>query len=316
MAREIGEIMKKDFQYGGMAVIEGVMMRGKDKAAVAVRRMDGTIQVEHETINDHAKRFPFLKWPFIRGTFVLIDSLALGIKMLNKSANMSVEEEEEELSAMEMLLTGLFALVLAIILFVILPTAIVHYTAAYIGGVLEQNLVEGVIRVGFFLLYVYLISKMEEIDRVFMYHGAEHKAIFTLEAGEELTVENSRKYTTSHPRCGTSFLLTVMVISIVVFALLGEGTLFYRIWSRLAVLPIVAGLGYEFIKFSGNCYEKKWARILMAPGLWLQKLTTREPDDTQLEVALAALKAVLPAVETVEDEHMDIVREIGCAGVN
>ena len=316
MAREIGEIMKKDFQYGGMAVIEGVMMRGKDKAAVAVRRMDGTIQVEHETINDHAKRFTFLKWPFIRGTFVLIDSLALGIKMLNKSANMSVEEEEEELSAMEMLLTGLFALVLAIILFVILPTAIVHYTAAYIGGVLEQNLVEGVIRVGFFLLYVYLISKMEEIDRVFMYHGAEHKAIFTLEAGEELTVENSRKYTTSHPRCGTSFLLTVMVISIVVFALLGEGTLFYRIWSRLAVLPIVAGLGYEFIKFSGNCYEKKWARILMAPGLWLQKLTTREPDDTQLEVALAALKAVLPAVETVEDEHMDIVREIGCAGVN
>ena len=136
-----------------------------------------------------------------------------------------------------------------------------------------------------------------------MYHGAEHKAIFTLEAGEELTVENSRKYTTAHPRCGTSFLLTVMVVSIVVFALLGEGTLFYRIWSRLAVLPIVAGLGYEFIKFSGNCYDKKWARIIMAPGLWLQKLTTREPDDTQLEVALAALKAVLPAAESVEEEE-------------
>lgn len=309
--------MEKDFQYGGMAVIEGVMMRGRDRAAVAVRGADGTIQIEQEAVNDHGARFPFLKWPFIRGTFVLIDSLALGIKMLNKSANMSVEDEEEELSAMEMLLTGLFALGLALLLFVILPTAIVHYTAAYIGGVLEQNLVEGVIRVSFFLLYVYLISKMEEIDRVFMYHGAEHKAIFTLEAGEELTVENSRKYTTAHPRCGTSFLLTVMVISIVVFALLGEGTLFYRIWSRLAVLPIVAGLGYEFIKFSGNCYDKKWARVIMAPGLWLQKLTTREPDDTQLEVALAALKAVLPAAESVEEEELvDTARGISRAGVN
>ncbi|HPF44639.1 MAG TPA: DUF1385 domain-containing protein [Syntrophomonadaceae bacterium] len=295
--------MKKDFQYGGMAVIEGVMMRGKDMAAVAVRSNDGTIRVEQEPIKDYSARFPLLKWPFIRGTFVLIDSMVLGIKMLNKSANMSMDEEEEELSTTEMLMTGLFAFLLAIILFVILPTAIVHYIASFIGGVLAQNLVEGIIRVAFFLLYVYFISKMNEIDRVFMYHGAEHKAIFTLEAGETLTIENSRKYTTSHPRCGTSFLLTVMVISIVVFALLGEGTLFYRIWSRLAVLPVVAGLGYEFIKFSGNCYDKKWAKILMAPGLWMQKMTTREPDDSQLEVALTALKAVLPVEIIIEDEH-------------
>ncbi|HNX28143.1 MAG TPA: DUF1385 domain-containing protein [Syntrophomonadaceae bacterium] len=307
--------MKKDVQYGGMAVIEGVMMRGKNKVAVAVRRPDGTIELEQEAIKDHAARFPFLKWPFIRGTFVLIDSMVLGIKMLNKSANMSMDEEEEELSSTEMLLTGLFAFLLAIVLFVILPTAIVHYVAAFIGGVLAQNLVEGIIRVSFFLIYVYAISRMNEIDRVFMYHGAEHKAIFTLEAGEELTIENSRKYSTSHPRCGTSFLLTVMIISILVFALLGEGTLFYRIWSRLAVLPVVAGLGYEFIKFSGNCYEKRWARILMAPGLWMQKMTTREPDDKQLEVALTALKAVLPAEAITEEDIID-ARETSWAGVN
>ncbi len=308
--------MKKDMQYGGMAVIEGVMMRGKDKVAVAVRKSDGTIELEQEKINDNAARFPFLKWPLVRGTFVLIDSMVLGIKMLNKSANMSMDEEEEELSTTEMVGTGLLAFLLAVVLFVVLPTAIVYYTANILGGVLAQNLVEGIIRVSFFLIYVYAISRMNEIDRVFMYHGAEHKTIFTLEAGEELTVENSRKYTTLHPRCGTSFLLTVMVISILVFALLGEGTLFYRVWSRIAVLPIVAGIGYEFIKFSGNYYENRWAQIIMAPGLWLQKLTTREPDDEQLEVAIAALKAVLPVEVTQEEDIIDETQKISWAGAN
>ena len=213
--------------------------------------------------------------------------------MLNKSANMSLGEEEEELSTMEIFLTGLIAFVLAILLFVVLPTTIVHWTSQFLGGVFVQNIVEGFLRIGFFLLYVYVIAKMDEIDRVFMYHGAEHKSIFTYEAGEELSVENARKFTTLHPRCGTSFLLIVMIISILVFALLGEGTLFYRIWSRLAVLPIVAGLGYEFIRFSGKYYNNRWARFIITPGLWLQKLTTREPDDSQLEIALAALKAVI-----------------------
>jgi uncharacterized protein YqhQ len=171
------------------------------------------------------------------------------------------------------------------------------------------------LRITFFLLYVYAISRMEEIDRVFMYHGAEHKSIFAYEAGEELTVENARKYPTLHPRCGTSFLLIVMVISILVFVMLGDGSLFYRVWSRLAVLPIVAGLGYEFIRFSGKYYHNRWARIIIAPGLWLQKLTTREPDDQQLEVALEALKAVLPVeVKDVQKdaelglEHMQLAR--------
>lgn len=285
--------MSKNVQYGGMAVIEGVMMRGPDTTSIAVRKPDGSIELETEPVKNIANRYSFLKWPLIRGTYVLIDSISVGIRMLNKSANMSLGEEEEELSTMEIFLTGLVAFVLAILLFVVLPTAIVHWTSQLLGGVFVQNIVEGFLRIGFFLLYVYGISKMDEIDRVFMYHGAEHKSIFTYEAGEELSVENARKFTTLHPRCGTSFLLIVMIISILVFALLGEGTLFYRIWSRLAVLPIVAGLGYEFIKFSGKYYNNRWARFFITPGLWLQKLTTREPDDSQLEVALAALKAVI-----------------------
>ncbi len=284
--------MKKP-SYGGMAVIEGVMMRGPDTSAVAVRRPDGMIELETEPVKSLATKYPFLKWPFVRGTFVLVDSMVVGIRMLNLSANLSMDEEEEELTAKEIFFTGLFAFVLAIVLFIALPTAIVHFTSQFLGGVVAQNIVEGIIRITVFLLYVYLISKMEEIDRVFMYHGAEHKTISTYEAGEDLTVDNARKYTTLHPRCGTSFLLIVMVISIFVFVLLGEGTLFYRVWSRLAVLPIVAGLGYEFIKFSAKWYGHKWANILIAPGLALQRLTTREPDDSQLEVAITALKAVL-----------------------
>lgn len=290
---------------GGMAVIEGVMMRGPQYTSIAVRKADGSIEIEKEPVKGLPRHWSFLKWPFIRGTYVLIDSMAVGIRMLNKSANLSMPEEEEELSPAEMLATGLFAFGLAILLFVILPTAVVHFTQDYIGGIVAQNLVEGVLRVAFFLLYVYAISRMEEIERVFMYHGAEHKSIFAYEAGEELTVENARKYPTLHPRCGTSFLLIVMVVSILVFVMLGDGSLFYRIWSRLAVLPVVAGLGYEFIRFSGKYYHNRLARVVIAPGLWLQKLTTREPDDQQLEVALMALKAVVPAEETAADKSSE-----------
>lgn len=288
--------MSEKISYGGMAVIEGVMMRGPGETALAVRKPDGSIEIEKEANSTLGTRYPFLKWPFIRGSYALIESMVVGIRMLNKSANMSMAEEEEELSAAEILVTGLVAFVMAIVLFVALPTAVVHFTKQYIGGVWGQNLVEGVIRIIFFFAYVYGISKMKEIERVFMYHGAEHKSILALEAGEELTVANARRYSTRHPRCGTSFLLVVMVVSILVFALLGDGTLFYRVWSRIAVFPIVAGLGYEFIRFSGKCYQKRWASLLIAPGLWLQQLTTREPDDDQLEVALEALRAVL--VET------------------
>lgn len=285
--------MEKKTTYGGMAVIEGVMMRGASSTALAVRKPDGSIELETELLKDYTARYPVLKWPFVRGTFVMIDSMVVGIKALNKSANMSLAEEEDQLGAGEIVVTMLIAFGLAILLFVALPTALVHFTQKYLGGIMMQSLVEGVIRLAFFLLYVYSISRINEIGRVFMYHGAEHKSISAYEAGEELNVENARKFSTLHPRCGTSFLLIVMVISIVIFALLGKGTLFYRIWSRIAVLPIVAGLGYEYIKVSANYQTRSWAKVLMAPGLWLQKLTTREPDDDQLEVAISALKAVL-----------------------
>jgi uncharacterized protein YqhQ len=297
--------MEKKPNYGGMAVIEGVMMRGPKETALAVRKTDGSIQVEKEPNSDLGKRYPFLKWPMIRGSYVLIESMVVGVRMLNKSANLSIEEEEEELSAKEIFFTGLVAVVMAMVLFVALPTALVHFTKQFLGGVVSQNIVEGVIRITFFFIYVYAISKMKEIERVFMYHGAEHKTILAYEAGEELTVANVRKYGTMHPRCGTSFLLIVMVISILVFALLGDGTLFYRVWSRIAVFPIVAGLGYEFIRFSGKCYQNRWAQYVITPGLWLQKLTTRQPDDGQLEVALAAFQAVL-----LEDEASNAVPEI------
>lgn len=302
--------MAKKFQYGGMAVIEGVMMRGPNKTAVAVRKTDGNIELEEEPVNNLAGRYPFLKWPFIRGTYVLIDSLVVGMRMLNKSASMSIEEEEEELTAREIFVTGVLAFAMALLLFVVLPTGIVHFASRYLGGVITQNLIEGIIRITFFLLYVYAISKMDEIERVFMYHGAEHKSIFTYEAGDELTVANARRYSTLHPRCGTSFLLIVMVISILVFAMLGEGSLFYRVWSRIAVFPIVAGLGYEFIKFSGQYYHSKWARIIITPGLWLQKLTTREPDDSQLEVALTALKAVLEDKTAINSNVEDMTKVV------
>lgn len=294
--------MGKTFQYGGMAVIEGVMMRGANCSAVAVRKPDGTIEVETELNSTLKQRYPILGWPMVRGTYMMIDSLSVGIRMLNQSANMSMEDEDEELSAREMLFTGLIAFLLAMVFFVALPTGIVHYTSQFLGGNLTQNLVEGAIRILLFLAYVYAISRMQEIERVFMYHGAEHKTIYTYEAGEELTVENASCHSTLHPRCGTSFLLIVMVVSILVFALLGEGSLFYRIWSRIAVLPIVAGLGYEFIKFSGKYYHNRWARLIITPGLYLQKLTTREPDASQLEVAITALKTVLQKDSLTEKE--------------
>lgn len=295
---------EKKYPYGGMAVIEGVMMRGPIRTSIAVRKTDGTIQVDEEPNSTLNRRFPFLKWPFIRGTYVLIESLVVGIRMLNHSANMALEEDGEELSWWEILITMTIAFGLAILLFMILPTAIVHFVSGYLHGVWVQNLVEGVIRITFFFLYVWAISRMPDIARVFMYHGAEHKTIFAYEAGDCLTVENVRKYSPLHPRCGTSFLLIVMVISIVVFAMLGEGTLWYRIWSRLIVMPIVAGLGYEFLKFSGKYYGSGWLKFLIAPGLWMQHLTTREPDDSQLEVAIAALNKLLDLDESGQPQIM------------
>lgn len=284
--------MDKKFQYGGQALIEGVMMRGPERTAIAVRRPDGEIVVESNPHPLPKSRNKVLGWPLVRGVAVLIDSLVLGIKAMNRSAEL-VLDEGEELSELEIVFTVFFALLLAVFLFVVIPTVIVHLAKDWLEGVVWQNLVEGVIRVAVFLAYVVLIARLKDIKRVFMYHGAEHKVVHTLESGQELTVENARDKSCLHPRCGTSFLLLVMVVSILVFSCLGEGSIWWRIGSRLLTLPLVAGLSYELIKIS-SIYGSHWAAKMIAyPGLWLQKLTTGEPDDSQLEVAIKALTAVI-----------------------
>ncbi len=286
--------MGKPVQYGGQAVIEGVMMRGPRESAIAVRLPNGEIEVSHVLLNTWAKRSIF-KVPLVRGFVALVDSLIVGTRALTFSANRSIGEEEggEELGFWEMALTIGLAFGLGLLLFVGLPTGVAHLLQGRVNGVVWQNLLEGAIRLVVFFLYIVIISRLKDIQRVFQYHGAEHKVIFNYESGKELTVENARLFPRLHPRCGTSFLLIVVVVSIFVFAFVGLEPLWWRLLSRMILMPFVAGIAYEILKFSSRNLESPWLRWLIVPGLLLQKFTTREPDDAQLEVALAALKGVL-----------------------
>jgi len=278
------------FQYGGQAVIEGVMMRGPQNIATAVRVGD-EIVIHQENITPWSDSFSLLKWPFIRGTVVLIESMVIGIRTLNLSASLvSGEEEGESLSSLEMGITVLVAFLLSIGLFIIIPTWLGHMTRGALD-IWGQNLIEGLARIGIFLAYLLGIRVLEDIRRVFQYHGAEHKVINTYEDGAELTVAEVERHSRLHPSCGTSFLLVVIVISILVFAFLGNGTWLWKFGARILLLPVIAGLGYEFIRISRR--YRKQLRIIIAPGLWVQKLTTGEPDSGQIEVAIAALKRVL-----------------------
>lgn len=284
--------------YGGQAVIEGVMMRGRKTLAVAVRKNPEEIVVTEKKLHPLGEKIPILKWPLIRGTVALIDSLVVGIKVLTYSANQAVEEEEgESISTMEMVVSVVLALALGVGIFFLLPVGMAALLERYMPNHAIQNLVEGIFRIALFLIYVAAISRMKDIQRVFQYHGAEHKTIFTYENGEELTVENARKHSALHPRCGTNFMLVVMVISILVFSLLGETDLLTRFISRIVLLPVVSGLSYEYLKFAGKHVDNPLIRIIIKPGLWLQKFTTREPDDSMLEVAIQSLLAVIRAEE-------------------
>lgn len=280
------------FQYGGQAVIEGVMMRGPVSRAVAVRRPDQNIALDIKPLGSLTSRVPFLKWPLVRGVVVLVESLVMGLEALSYSASQALWEEEE-LSTRDIVITLVLALALAVFLFVVLPTGLTHFLSRYVHGSLAQNLVEGVIRLGVFLAYVGAIGRLPDIRRVFQYHGAEHKAINAYVAGEELTVANVQRYSTFHPRCGTSFILIVLVVSIFLFSLLGQQALWWRILSRILLLPVLAGLSYELLKISARYPAFFLCRLFIAPGRWLQSFTTGEPDDAQVEVALSALKAVL-----------------------
>ncbi len=282
-----------DLAVGGQAVIEGVMMRDAHRTATAVRLPSGDIDVETRTVSSIRDRYPVLNLPLIRGSVIMVESLIIGMRALSFSAQ-AAGEEDEQMTKKEIAMTILFALVLASILFIVIPTGAAHLAAAYTDDPIVFNLIEGGIRLMVFLLYIWGISFMGGIRRVFQYHGAEHKTIHCYEAGEALTVENVQKFPRLHPRCGTNFLLIVMVVAIVFHVFFGWPDLWLRILSRLAILPVVAGVSYEIIRFAGRS-ENHLVHILITPGLWLQYLTTRPPADEMVEVAIESLKAVLPA---------------------
>ena len=282
-----------DLAVGGQAVIEGVMMRDAHRTATAVRLPSGEIDVETRTVSSIRDRYPILNLPLVRGSVIMVESLIIGMRALSFSAQ-AAGEENEQMTKKEIAMTILFALVLASILFIVIPTGAAHLAAAYTDDPIVFNLIEGGIRLMVFLLYIWGISFMGGIRRVFQYHGAEHKTIHCYEAGEALTVENVQKFPRLHPRCGTNFLLIVMVVAIVFHVFFGWPDLWLRILSRLAILPVVAGVSYEIIRFAGRS-ENHLVHILIMPGLWLQYLTTRPPADEMVEVAIESLKAVLPA---------------------
>lgn len=284
--------MKPKTNIGGQAVIEGVMMRGPGHIATAVREPAGTITVKKEPLVSVTDRYPILKKPMLRGVVALAEALVYGLKALSFSAQ-AAGEEEEQLTTKEIVMTMVFAFGLAVVLFVIIPTYAAKFIHSAVTDPMLLNLFEGVLRLAIFFAYVVAISAMKDIRRVFQYHGAEHKTIHAYEAGLELTVDNVRPFSTLHPRCGTNFLLIVMLVSVFVFAFLGWPDLWLRIASRVALLPLIAGIGYEIIRYAGRS-DKRWVAVAMAPGLWLQKLTTREPSDDMLEVAICALEAVKP----------------------
>lgn len=289
--------MSPKLMVGGQAVIEGVMMRGPELTATAVRDPSGKIQVEVKPVHSISERFPILKKPFIRGTVSLIESLVIGMKSLSYSAKMA-GEEDEQLTDKEMAGTIVFALVLASILFIAIPTGAAKLFHVITADPVFLNLMEGFLRLIIFLAYIWGISRMKDIRRVFQYHGAEHKTIHCYEAGLPLTIANVQQFSRLHPRCGTNFLLIVMLVSIFVFAFLGWPSLAERIASRILLLPVVAGISYEIIRLAGRS-DNKIIQTAIKPGLWLQYLTTRPPADDMVEVAIESVKAVLPKEEII-----------------
>ena len=292
---------KEKPQYGGQAVIEGVMMRGKDKIAIAVRKEESNdIVIEKKKMNFSGEKYKVLGWPFIRGVVNLFSALIIGMKALAFSANQAAEEEDEEITAGEMVISILIAFVFAILLFVALPAGIISLIQPYIEYNVILNLIEGIIKIGAFLAYVIVISRINEIKRVFMYHGAEHKVIHNYESDIPLSVDNAHKFTTLHPRCGTSFIFIVIIMSIFFFSFFGRPPVLQRIMYHMFLLPLIAGTSYEVIKMAGKDNAPALIRLLSKPGLLVQKITTGEPDESMLEVALIALKKVLPEEERKE----------------
>ena len=301
----------RDAPIGGQAVLEGVMMRGVSTWAVAVRTPEGEIETTSEPIVSWAKRHRILRLPVIRGVVALGESLKIGFKALAISANAQLPEDEqgekEEIGGWMWGLTIALSLGLAVGLFFVIPVGATSLIKDWLGSALLFWLVEGILRTLIFIGYIVAISRLPDLRRVFEYHGAEHKTISCFEADEELTPPNAARFSRLHPRCGTSFLLIVMVLAIFVFAPIGLPEWYILLASRILGIPLIAGLSYEVIKWAGKNRNKRWVRALMWPGLMLQNLTTRDPDHEQLEVAIVALKEVLSVEDPERQPEADAI---------
>ncbi|MBN1267248.1 MAG: DUF1385 domain-containing protein [Anaerolineales bacterium] len=284
--------MKKELpSYGGQAVIEGVMMRGSNTCAIAVRSPDQSIEIKSEDLGS-LYRSSFSKMPFIRGLFILWDAMVLGIRALTFSANVQTGEDEK-IEGKELAFTLLLSLTLGVVIFFLLPAGAAQLAENFLGiNHIVSNLLEGIIRLALLLGYMWGIGKIDEIERVLGYHGAEHKTINAFEAGAELEVAVVRDFPREHTRCGTAFLFTVVIFSIVLFSLIGDLTLIERFVSRIVFIPLLASLAYEYIRMTSRIKSPLLLQLFSAPNLALQKLTTREPDDDMLEISIAAFKAM------------------------
>jgi uncharacterized protein YqhQ len=303
---------QRDAPVGGQAVMEGVMMRGVSTWAVAVRKPDGEVDVQSFPLVSWTKRHRAFRLPVVRGVVALVESLNIGFKALGLSANAQLPEEEEPISGAMWFGTVLVALLLAVGLFFVVPVGLTSLFKDQLGSAFLFWLVEGVVRTGIFLGYIVLVARLRDLRRVFEFHGAEHKTISCFEAGLPLTPENAQRFSRLHPRCGTSFLLIVMIVAIFVFAPIGLPEWYVLVGSRILGVPLIAGLSFEVIKWAGRNRRKRWVQKLMWPGMQLQKLTTREPDQEQLAVAIAAMEAVLAvedprAASDVDKVGMEVV---------
>ena len=291
---------------GGQAVIEGIMMKNQDNYATAVRRPDGSIEVKKDTYVSMTEKVKFFALPFVRGVFSFADSMILGMRSLTWSASFFEDDEDEEPGKLEKFLTDrfgekleaalmtavmVFSILMAIVIFMVLPLVIANFFRQFIASETVMAVLEGLIRIMIFIGYIKLISGMEDIRRTFMYHGSEHKCINCLENGLVLNVENVRNSSKEHKRCGTSFLLFVMVISILFFMVVRVDTVWLRIISRIILIPVIAGVSYEVLRLAGRS-NSKIMNIVSRPGMWMQGLTTKEPDDSMIEVAIAAVEEV------------------------
>ena len=296
--------MAKSFHYGGQAVIDGVMIRGKEGVAISVRQPNGELNTVRQPLASIYKG-RLRGMPLVRGIIALVETLVLGTRSLLHSAQVAAAEEGGEKIPTALLWgTVAVSLALGVALFFMIPLFATRYLIdPYIGSALLSVVLEGLIRVGIFIAYLKLIGLMPDIKKVFAYHGAEHKVVNAYEAGVPLEVESVKNYSTAHARCGTAFIFIVLIIAIFVFALVGRPTLWIRILSRIALIPVIAAIGYEIMKFGAGHINNKIVRVLLAPGLMLQSITTREPDDSQLEAAISALNEVIDIDQTADSSY-------------